>query len=411
MIKKTILLFFLFSLNLVLLYSRPDADSLLYKLNNLRKESEKFELKGNYKQALQLYRQYAELKDTVINTLHTDQIRDLKEKFEREKIVNELKLQQADKVKSEADLRRHEWKAIFLIIAFPIIAIFMLLFYRQLKINHKIRKLMQEKNDQFESQKETIDIQSKEISNHITYASIIQSAILSFQNTFDEYFTEHFVFFKPKHIVSGDFYWSTRKDNMIYLSVADCTGHEVQGAFLSFLGMKYLEEIVNRMHPVYTDEVLSQLSIKINQSLSENDLMFEAKDGMDIALCIIDTEKMELQFSGAFNPVFIMSNNSLEVLRGDRIALGYSTKEDVYFSRQDLKLNTGDIIYLLSDGYCDQLGGESRKKYMTKRFNHLLLDIYQFPLEKQKEWLDKTFSEWMGDNDQVDDVTVIGVKI
>jgi serine phosphatase RsbU (regulator of sigma subunit) len=132
---------------------------------------------------------------------------------------------------------------------------------------------------------------------------------------------------------------------------------------------------------------------------------------MDIALCIIDTEKMELQFSGAFNPVFIISNNSLEVLRGDRIPIGYTMKEDVFFSRQHLQLNAGDIIYLLSDGYCDQLGGESRKKYMTKRFNHLLLDIYQFPLEKQKEWLDKTFSEWMGDNDQVDDVTVIGVKI
>jgi serine phosphatase RsbU (regulator of sigma subunit) len=411
MIKKTIFLLLLFSVNLVFLYSRPDADSLLYILNNLRKESEKLESKGNYKQALQLYKQYAALKDTVINKLHVDQTRDLKEKYEREKIVNELKLQQAEKEKSETNIRRREWTTIFWIIVFPVIAIFMILFYRQLRINLKNRKLMQQQNVQFENQKETLDKQSKEISNHITYARIIQSAILSLQNTFDEYFTEHFIFFKPKHIVSGDFYWSTRKDNLIYLAVADCTGHEVQGAFLSFLGMKYLEEIVNRMHPAYTDEILSQLSTKINQSLSENDLMFEAKDGMDIAICIIDTEKMELQFSGAFNPVFIISDNNLEVLRGDRIPIGYSMKEDVYFSRQHIQLNTGDIIYLLSDGYCDQLGGESRKKYMTKRFNHLLLDIYQFPLEKQKEWLDKTFSEWMGDNDQVDDVTVIGVKI
>jgi serine phosphatase RsbU (regulator of sigma subunit) len=411
MVKKIILLLILFSLNTVFLYSQPNADSLLHRLNNLRKKSEKFELRGDYRQALLLYRQYSGLKDTLIDTLHSSRIRALRERYEEEGAVNELKLLQTAKEKSESDRRRRERTIISWIILFPVISIFLILFYRQLKINQKTRKLIQQENTEFENQKGTIQKQSKEISDHLTYASIMQSAILALQSTFEESFSEHLIYFKPKHIVSGDFYWTTRKDKLIYLAVADCTGHGVQGAFISCLGMTYLNEIVNKMNLEYTDEILSQLSTKLSQNLSENDLTFEAKDGMDIALCIIDSEKMELQFSGAFNPVFIISNNNLEVLRGDRISIGYSTKNDVYFSRHHFKLNKGDIIYLLSDGYCDQLGGESRKKFMTKRFSHLLLDIYQFPLEKQKEWLDKTFSEWKGDNDQVDDITVIGVKI
>ena len=411
MIKKTILLLSLLSLNMVLLYSQADADSLLHRLNDLRKKSEKLELKGNYRQALNLYKQYADLKDTIIDTLHTGQIRDLKEKYEKEGIINELRLQQAEKEKSESDKKRREWTIIFLIVAFPFISIFLILFYRQLRINQKAGILMQQQNEQIKIQRETVEKQTGEISDHLKYARIIQSAILAIQSSFEENFAEHFIFFKPKQIVSGDFYWTARKDGKIYLAVADCTGHGVQGAFMSFLGMTCLNEIVNKTNLEYTDEILSQLGTKMSQSLSENDLTVDAKDGMDIALCIIDPEQMELQFSGAFSPIFIISNNNLEVLRGDKITIGYSLKTDLYLSRHHFKLNKGDLIYLLTDGYCDQLGGEARKKLMTKRFNHLLLDIYQFPLEKQKEWLDKTFVDWMGNNDQVDDVTVIGVKI
>ncbi|MBN2215178.1 MAG: SpoIIE family protein phosphatase [Bacteroidales bacterium] len=411
MIKRITLLLIIVSFNTVFIYSRSDTDSLLERINELRIKSEELGSQGNYKQALQLYKQYAGLKDSVIIALHTDQISNLREKYEKEAIINEMKLQQAETERSVSDRRKHNRTIILWIVAFAVLAILLLLFYRHLRISRKTMSLMQQQNAQFKNQNETIENQSGEIASHLTYASIIQSAILTHYSAFEENFSEYFIFFKPKHIVSGDFYWTTKKDKTIYLAVADCTGHGVQGAFIGFLGMTYLNEIINKMQLQYTDDILSQLSTKIRQSLSENDLTFEAQDGMDIGLCMIDTEKMELQFSGAFNPVYIISRNNLEVLRGDRIPIGYSTKEDVYFSRHHFKLSEGDIIYLLSDGYCDQLGGEGRKKFMAKRFSHLLLDIYQFPLEKQKEWLDKTFYEWMGNNDQVDDVTVIGVKI
>ena len=411
MIKKTELLLILIGLNCVILYSQPDTDSLLFKLNNLREKSENLESTGNYRRALQFYRQYTEFKDSLMDTLHVRQMRDMKEKSEKERIISELKLQQAEKEKSESDKKRGEWRIIFLVVAFPTISIFLILFFRQLKINQKTKILIQQQNEQIKKHNEIVERHTKEISDHLTYAGIIQSAVLTLHSVFEENFEEHFIYFKPKRIVSGDFYWTTRKGSKIFLAVADCTGHGVQGAFISLLGMTFLNEIVNKMQVELTDEILSQLRDKLSQSLSGNDLTFEAQDGMDIALCIIDRESLELQFSGAFSPIFIISNNNLEVLRGDRIPIGYSMKEDVYFSRHHFKLKEGDMIYLLSDGYCDQLGGETRKKFMTKRFNHLLLDIYQYPLEKQKEWLHKTLIDWMGDNDQVDDVTIIGVKI
>lgn len=411
MIKKTGILLILIGLSAVFLSAQPGADSLLIKLNNLYKQSENLESSGLYQKALHYYRQYTELKDSLMDTLHVRQMRDMKDKYEKERIISELKSRQAENEKMESIKNRREGWIIFIIIAFPSFSILLILFYRQIRINRKSRILIQQQDEQINQHNEVVERHTREISDNITYASIIQSAVLSLQSVFDESFEEHFIYFKPKRIVSGDFYWTTRRDNKIFLAVADCTGHGVQGAFISLLGMTFLNEIVNKMQLEYTDEILSQLKEKLSQSLSGNDLTFEAQDGMDIAFCIIDRKNMELQFSGAFSPLFVISNNNLEVLRGDRIPIGYSAKEDVYFSRHHFKLNEGDIVYLLSDGYCDQLGGETRKKFMTKRFNHLLLDIYQHPLEKQKEWLDKTLIDWMGDNDQVDDITVIGVKI
>ncbi len=411
MIKKTTLLLGFIVLNVIFLPAQPDADSLIFEIDNLRKRSENLESAGNFRKALQVYRQCTELKDSLMDTLFARQVKDMKAKYENERMISEFNLAQAEKNRIEGIKKRREGWIIFFIVAFPSVSILLILFFRQLRINRKSLYLLSQQKEQVEQHDAVVEKYTREISDHLTYASIIQSAVLSLQSVFEENFEEHFIYFKPKRIVSGDFYWTTRKGNKIFLAVADCTGHGVQGAFISLLGMIFLNEIVNKMQLEYTDEILSQLREKLSRNLSGNDLTFEAQDGMDIALCIIDRESMDLQFSGAFSPLFIISSNNLEVLRGDRIPIGYSMKDDVYFSRHHFKLHEGDIIYLLTDGYCDQLGGESRKKFMTKRFNHLLLDIYKYPLEKQKEWLDKTLIDWMGDNDQVDDITVIGVKI
>ncbi|NJK85684.1 MAG: SpoIIE family protein phosphatase [Bacteroidales bacterium] len=215
----------------------------------------------------------------------------------------------------------------------------------------------------------------------------------------------------PKQIVSGDFYYLTKRKNKIIVAVADCTGHGVPGAFMSMLGIAHINEIVNTAEFDCADQILNELKERIMNSLHQRDEESKSKDGMDIALCIIDLENLEMQFSGAYNPVYIMTNNNLEVLRGDRMPIGFHYKEDCYFTCHHYSLKKGDTIYLFSDGYCDQFGGENHNKFMTKRFNHLLLDINQYPLPKQKEWLENTMREWMDDKDQVDDITVLGIKI
>ncbi len=266
-------------------------------------------------------------------------------------------------------------------------------------------------DDEYRKQYDKIVRQHKELTDAIASANLIQSAVLPELNILNEYFQNYFLFFRPKHFVSGDFYWIRKKDGKILIAVADCTGHGLQGALLSLLGIITLNEILCQLDADYTDEILNELKNRITKNLNQSGDNIETSDSMDISLCIIDKEKMEMQFSGAFSPLYIISNNNLEVYRGDRIPIGYSLKDDIFFTRHTISIKEGDILYLFSDGYYDQFGGENRKKFMAKRFRHLLLDIYKNPMDKQKEWLDRTLNDWIADNDQVDDITVLGIKI
>lgn len=270
------------------------------------------------------------------------------------------------------------------------------------------RKQLLKVDDELDSKNNKIKRKQKEIEDSYSYARAVQVATLK-QFTLDEYFPENFVFFKPKKIVSGDFYYFTKKEDKIIVAVADCTGQGVPGALLSTFGLSYLCEAVRKGEN--TDEILSDLREKFIRNLDEKTEESSTKYSMDIALCIIDYDKMEMQFSGAYSPLYLISNNNLEVFRGDRLPIGFSLKEDNYYTKHNVKINKGDILYLFTDGYCDQVGGDNRKKFMTKRFGHLLLDMYQFPLSKQKQWIKNTLNEWMGENDQVDDITVVGIKI
>jgi len=290
-----------------------------------------------------------------------------------------------------------------------------------------------EKNSFMKNQLEEIMTQNIEITESIIYARKIQKAVLPPDSLFEQYFKEYFILFKPKQIVSGDFYWLVEKHNRIYISVADSTGHGVPGAFMSLLGISFLNEIINKPEILHANQILNRLRLHIIESLRQTGKAGGSKDGMDMSLCVINRETRQLEYAGAYNPIFIirektddehlfLDNNSIKIERNeahtfihvkpDRMPVGFDYRSEGHsFSNQLIDLADGDAIYMFSDGYADQFGGESNKKYSISRLKSLLLEIQKSKLEDQNYILDDKFEEWKGKYAQIDDILIIGFKI
>jgi serine phosphatase RsbU (regulator of sigma subunit) len=271
------------------------------------------------------------------------------------------------------------------------------------------------RNKKIKSQRKLLSQKNEEVQDSLNYAKKIQSAILPPEQYFQEILNDVFILFKPKDIVSGDFYWIRQVRQYVILAAADCTGHGVPGAFMSMLGMSYLNEIVTRREITNANEVLNELRKQIRNSLRQHGQPEESKDGIDMALCVIDEKEKELQYCGANRPLYLIRDDNgtpeLKEFKSDPMPLGYYQGKFKAFTTKDIKLEFGDVVYLFSDGFVDQKGGEEGKKYLSKNFKSLLMEIYAEPMKDQQMILDAVFSEWKGDNPQVDDVLVIGVRI
>ena len=298
-----------------------------------------------------------------------------------------------------------------------------------------INKDLQHKNEEISSQKDEIEAQRDEIESQrdmatnqrdqiiaqkqaitdsIEYASIIQNALLPPDDFIKYLLPKYFILHKPRDIVSGDFYWLRQKDNKIIIIVADCTGHGVPGAFMSMLGSTLLAEIINTTEILQANEILNELREQVMISLRQTGQEGEAQDGMDLALCILDKENKELQFAGANNPLYIISNSELKEIKGDGMPVGISPEAGKSFTNHVLEIRKGDSIYMFSDGYVDQFGGSQRRKFKSNQFKQLLLDIQDKIMYDQKQILDQTINKWMNYNDgceQIDDILVMGIKI
>ena len=312
------------------------------------------------------------------------------------------------------------WKSIWfysLASLIIIIAIYLLIKMRERKLI-KEKELLEE-----EVRKRTIKIekQKKEITDSIIYAKRIQSAALPPEELIQQHLPEHFVLFKPRDIVSGDFYWMKQINKYTVITAADCTGHGVPGAFMSMLGMALLNEIVRDKSVTYANQVLNKLRAEIKLALRQTGKEGEAKDGMDIALCVIDKESMKLQYAGAYNPLYLFRKTSdkLELIetKADKMPIGIHMKEKP-FTNHEIDIQENDIIYIFSDGFIDQFGGNNDEtikkggvKFKSKRFKKLLEDINDKEMSEQKEILNNTIEQWKGSNDQVDDILVIGIKV
>ena len=269
-----------------------------------------------------------------------------------------------------------------------------------------------------QQQKNIIEKQKEKIIDSITYAQRIQESILMEEREIKNYLPDSFIFFKPKDIVSGDFYWCTKIDDKIILAAVDCTGHGVPGAFMSMIGNTLLNQIVNEKHITKPSEILQLLNLGVFEALHQEKDGSLADDGMDIALCCIDYKNNEVQFAGAQNPLYIVSANQIEVISADIHVIGGCITTSIItdpmkkeFTNHVIPIKKDMSIYLFSDGYMDQFGGSENKKFGVKRFKELLLNNQHQGMKKQKELITSTHNEWRGNSNQIDDILVMGVRI
>ncbi len=254
---------------------------------------------------------------------------------------------------------------------------------------------------------------NEDITSSIRYAKRIQDAILPDRQLITSFLPETFVYFNPRDIVSGDFYWFGEKDDKLIITAADCTGHGVPGAFVSMIGNTMLNKVIHEMGITDPGKILSQLHREIKTALKQDDQGTGSKDGMDIALCVIDKNNRKLQFAGAYNPLYILRQNGIEVeeIKPNKFPVaGFHFKSERIFTSREVPLETGDTFYIFTDGYTDQFGGESDRKFTHKQFRELLLRIQNHDMPTQQKILEETMDQWKGKRKQLDDMLVIGFR-
>ncbi|MFZ5942448.1 MAG: SpoIIE family protein phosphatase [Bacteroidota bacterium] len=342
---------------------------------------------------------------------------------QNELLKSEKKQQELEAEKEREAKKRARWTAALSILIVFLVLASLISARRRNAILKRQKQLIEEKNfdlaqkneeimtqnEQIVLQKSIIEQKNISITDSIQYASRIQQAVLPSREFIGEMGLEHFVFFRPKDIVSGDFYWGEKRASMISFAAVDCTGHGVPGAFMSMLGSAFLNEITSATAISNAADLLNKLREQVIRALKQKGEAGETQDGMDIALCIVDMEKAMLSFSGANNPLYLVRDNELIIYPGDRMPIGIHRSGEKPFNHHEISLKNGDTVYIFSDGFADQFGGESGKKLKYKPFQELLLRISGKPMDVQHRMLAKAFDNWKGNLEQVDDVLVIGV--
>ena len=276
----------------------------------------------------------------------------------------------------------------------------------------KEKKIIEEKNSQINSQNLKLEEFNKSIKDSIVYARRIQSAIMKPSST-SQYLhlkNKMFIYYQAKDIVSGDFYWFNDIEDSSYVTVADCTGHGVPGALISMIGMTTIRQIVFENKTIQPNDLLFELRNRIIKAL-DYDSEDSSKDGMDIAFCKIDWKKNILYFSGANNPLYLIRNNELIEIKPDRMPIGNHDFSSKKFTLHEVNLQKNDMIYIFSDGFHDQFGGDKGKKYKSRQFKLFLQSIYDMNIKKQKTALENEFNRWKGNYEQIDDICIVGIKI
>lgn len=297
--------------------------------------------------------------------------------------------------------------AVFIVVALIYLAV--LQFWVLLRTRKHLSE-MKSAYSEIEIQRSELQLRNKDLTDSLNYARRIQAALLPSEHHIRRIFPNYFIYYRPKHIVSGDFYWFSERDDKYFIAAADCTGHGVPGALMSMIGLELIHKIINDMKVDDSDQVL----ITMNRELESAFFKEESgkpiiKDGIEMSICIIDKKTRVMEFSGAFLPVYIVRDDKLIEIKGDKKNVVQSFAM-VSFNRSTFTLQEGDLLYLFSDGYADQFGGPENKKFMYRRLRHILLTISKYPLPDQQRILDETIDSWMEGHDQIDDMMILGVR-
>ena len=274
----------------------------------------------------------------------------------------------------------------------------------------KEKEIFQLRNVELKAAYDEIHQINLEITTSINYASRIQNALLPQKETLEKNLSDHFVLFLPRDVVSGDFYWASRVNNKIVFCAADCTGHGVPGAFMSMLGITFLDGIIHKQNVLQPNVILNKLKQDVIAALKQTGRKDEQKEGMDIALCVYDPENNQLEFAGAYLPLYLIRKGILEEYPGDKIPISYVEEIPQTYQSKFINIQKGDVLYLFSDGYADQFGGPQGKKFKYVLLKKFLTDIHRRPMEEQKNLLEENFYSWKGDREQIDDVMLMGVR-
>lgn len=368
-----------------------EANYIILSQNLFENAHDLYKKTGDYKKSLEFFEKYQVISDSLNKQGNDQKILEAETKFRTNEKEKEIKILNTENLLKESEIKKRNI-AIFLTAIISISVLFMLF------LVHRSRK------KQIKLTKE-ITHQKEEITDSINYAKIIQDSIFGKKETITDVYEKSSILFKPKDIVSGDFYWFHKNEDKFLFTAADCTGHGVPGAMMSMIGNNSLNDSVKVKGMTKPSEILNHLSQYVYDAFADND----TKNGMDIAFCSLDIKTKELEYSGAFNSLYVFKKNGeLVEIKSDKKYIGDIDSE---YTNHKLQLDEGDCIYIMSDGYVDQFGGEKNKKYKTANLKREIKKVVDQPVEVQKDILEKNFDAWMGDSEQVDDVCLVIVRV
>jgi len=417
--------------------------NILDNLKNAHYElSNSYSNTNNFSKAYKHRLLFEKLKDKLVNTENSKKILQIQLRYKFEKKQKEFELEkEKQKLKALKEINKQKYIKYLWIISFGVSILFIIITFRSYKRKKADNKNLenqksdiQEKNDKLElyqeeliSQKEDIEnqknivtnqrdklaVQRKKITDSIKYAKKIQNSLFPKESFINTCFSDNFLLYKPKDIVSGDFYWLKKNKDIIYIAVADSTGHGVPGAFLSLLGISIFNEIVQDNNKSNAAEILNKLRKKVKTTLNQDNKNVDRKEGIDVAFCIIDKKANTIQFAGAYNSLLIVDieKDKLTEIKGDKMPIGIHFNEKASFTNHSFKYSENQHFYLFTDGYIDQFGGISDRKLLLGNFKNIIKNYSTRKFKEQKQKLEEEFDNWKNDTTQTDDVLIMGFKI